>query len=179
LNFLVEDFGDFNVAQGAAVTDFADLGILDGLSELGSGSVFEFGAGDVGLLVEKRHNVILIGDSSGSQITDQTTVALSGLGVVQSDESIVVLGRSLSTAGQESGTQNKTLEEDDTAQKAERGSGGRGDGGGSASGGSGSFNDESGRGHVGEGSKGHSREDETVHVDELRGFCVFLRKLEN
>jgi hypothetical protein len=163
LNFLVEDLGDFNVAQGAAVTDFTDLSVLDDLSELGSAGVFELGGGDIGLLVEERHDLVVVGDGTGSQVTDQTLVALSGFGIVQGDEGIVVLSRPLSTTAQESGSQNETLEEDNTSQEAEGSSRGRGDGGGGTSSGS-SFDDEGGGGHVGDGSKGHRAEDETVHA---------------
>ena len=122
--FLVEELGDINVAQGAAVTDFADLSVLDDLAELGSAGVFEFGGGDVGFLVEERQDFVIVGDSTSSQVADQTLVALSGFGVVQGNESIVILSGTLSTAGQESGSQNKTLEEDNTSQEAEGSSGG-------------------------------------------------------
>ena len=124
MNFLVEDLGDFNVAQGAAVTDFADLSVLDDLSELGSSGVFEFGGGDIGFFVEEGQDFVVVGDGTGSQVTDQTAVALSGFGIVQGDEGIVVLSGPLATTAQESGSQNKTLEEDNTSQEAEGSSGG-------------------------------------------------------
>jgi len=123
LNFLVEDLGDFNVAQRAAVTDFTDLSVLDGLSELGSGGVFELGGSDIGLLTEERQDFVVVGDGTGSQVTDQTAIALSGFGIVQGDEGQVVLSGPLSTttttAAQDSGSQNETLEEDNSSQEAE------------------------------------------------------------
>jgi len=123
LNFLIEDLGNFNVAQRAAVTDFTDLSVLDGLSELGSGGVFELGGSDIGLLTEERQDFVIVGDGTGSQVTDQTAIALSGFGIVQGDEGQVVFSRPLSTttttAAQDSGSQNETLEEDNTSQEAE------------------------------------------------------------
>jgi len=123
LNFLVEDLGNFNVAQRAAVTDFTDLSVLDGLSQLGSGGVFELGGSDIGLLTEERQDFVIVGDGTGSQVTDQTAIALSRFGIVQGDEGQVVLSGPLSatttTAAQDSSSQNETLEEDDTSQEAE------------------------------------------------------------
>ena len=125
-NFLGEDLGNFLVVQGAAVTDFADLGVLDGLAELGSGGVFELGGDDFGLFIEERQEVVAVGDSSGGQVADQTLVALSGFGIVQGDESIVILSGTLSTAtaGQEGSSQDQTLEEDNSSQEAKGSSGG-------------------------------------------------------
>ena len=74
-NFLSEELGNFLVVQGAAVTDFANLSVLDGLAELGSGGVFEFGGDDFGLSVEEGQDVVRVGDSSGGQVADQTLVA--------------------------------------------------------------------------------------------------------
>jgi len=158
-DILVEDLGDVDVAQGATVTDLADLSVLDGLAELGSAGVLELGGGDVGLLVEQGQDLVVVGDGAGGQVADEPAVALGGLGVVQGDEGVVVLGGPLSASGQESGSQNEAFEEDDASQEAEGGRGGRGDGGGGAGGGGGSSNDEGGGGHVGEGSDGHSGED--------------------
>ena len=125
-NFLSEELGNFLVVQGAAVTDFADLGVLDGLAELGSGGVFEFGGDDFGLFVEKGQEVVRVGDSSSCQVADQTLVALSGFSIVQGDESIVILSGTLSTAtaGQEGSSQDQTLEEDNSSQEAKGSSGG-------------------------------------------------------
>ena len=125
-NFLGEDLGNFLVVQGAAVTDFTDLGVLDGLAELGSGGVFELGGDDFGLFVEEGQEVVAVGDSSGGQVADQTLVALSGFGIVQGDESIVILSGTLSTAtaGQEGSSQDQTLEEDNSSQEAKGSSGG-------------------------------------------------------
>ena len=125
-NFLGEDLGNFLVVQGAAVTDFTDLGVLDGLAELGSGGVFELGGDDFGLFVEEGQDVVAVGDSSGGQVADQTLVALSGFGIVQGDESIVILSGTLSTvaAGDEGSSQDQTLEEDNSSQEAKGSSGG-------------------------------------------------------
>ena len=125
-NFLGEDLGNFLVVQGAAVTDFTDLGVLDGLAELGSGGVFELGGDDFGFFVEEGQDVVAVGDSSGSQVADQTLVALSGFGIVQGDESIVILSGTLSTvaAGDEGSSQDQTLEEDNSSQEAKGSSGG-------------------------------------------------------
>ena len=119
LYILGEDLGDFLVVQGAAVTDFTDLGVLDGLAELGSGGVFELGGDDFGFFVEERQEVVAVGDSSGGQVADQTLVALSGFSIVQGDESIVVLSGTLSTAGQKGSAQDQSLEEDNSSQEAE------------------------------------------------------------
>jgi len=126
LYFLGEDLGDFLVVQGAAVTDFTDLGVLDGLAELGSGGVFKLGGDDFGFFVEEGQDVVAVGDSSGSQVADQTLVALSGFGIVQGDESIVILSGTLSTvaAGDEGSSQDQTLEEDNSSQEAKGSSGG-------------------------------------------------------
>jgi hypothetical protein len=91
LYILGEELGNFLVVQGAAVTDFANLSVLDGLAELGSGGVLEFGGDDFGLFIEEGQDVVRVGDSSGGQVADQSLVALSGFGIVQGDESIVLL----------------------------------------------------------------------------------------
>ena len=72
---LGEELGNFLVVQGAAVTDFANLSVLDGLAELGSGGVFKLGGDDFGLSVEEGQDVVRVGDSSGGQVADQTLVA--------------------------------------------------------------------------------------------------------
>ena len=117
-NFLSEELGNFLVVQGAAVTDFANLSVLHGLAELGSGGVFEFGGDDFSLFVEEGQEVVRVGDSSGGQVADQSLVALSGFSIVQGNESIVVLSGTLSTAGQKGSAQDQSLEEDNSSQEA-------------------------------------------------------------
>ena len=114
---LGKNHGDFSCAQWAAVTDFAQTGILDNFANLGSSGVFEFGGDRGDLSVEKGQDFVLVRDGTSSHVADETSVALSGFRVVQDKESsilVVSISRSLSSA--KSSSNDKSLE-DDTSSK--------------------------------------------------------------
>jgi len=165
---------DFLGAQGAAVSEFADLSALGNLSNTGSGGEFEFGGDGADFLDEKGGDLVLISQSSSGQVADQSSVALSGFSAGNEGESgiLVFFGRSLSTAGQSS-SQDKTLEKGNTSKESQRSGSSRSDSNGSTSSGSSSAGeDESG---LSDSSAGKSNNGELVHVDclEVEGsVCV-------
>merc|ERR1719410_2471160 len=113
---------DFLGVQGAAVSEFADLSALGNLSNLGSGGKFEFGGDGADFFDEKGGDLVLISQSSSGQVADQSSVALSGFSAGNEGESgilFIIIGRSLSTAGQSS-SQDNTLEKGNTSKESQR-----------------------------------------------------------
>ena len=176
---LVEELANLNSAQGAAVSDLAHLGRLGDFADLGSGDEIEFGGHGAGLVGEKAEDFVIIGDSSGSQVTDQSAVALGGFrGGEDSVGSIGVFGGTTATArsGDKGSAEDEALEKDNAAQEAERGYGGRAEGGGgtSSSGGSGS-DDESSLSYRGQSQDGDRCNEKGVHA-ENENIWLILEK---
>jgi len=125
--FLVEELLDVASGQGAAVSDLAQLDVLDQLSELGSGGEFELGRFNGGLLVEQAEDDIIVrfGHGAGGQVADQAAVALSGLGVGNHEESgvIILKGGTTRTARSSDGqsADGQTLDEEKTTSDSEGG----------------------------------------------------------
>jgi len=84
--FLGKNLANFSSAQWAAVTDFAQTGILDHLANFGSSGVFKFGGDRGDLSVEKGQDFVMVGDGTSSHVADETSVALSRFSVVQDKE---------------------------------------------------------------------------------------------
>jgi len=87
--YFLKELGNFLAAQWAAVTDFAQTGVLDHFSNLGSIDIFKFGGGRGDFGVEKGQDFVLVGDGTSSHVADETSVALSGFGEVQDFESSI------------------------------------------------------------------------------------------
>jgi len=171
--YLGKELLDLLGVQGAAVSDLAQVGVLDQFSDLGSGGVLELGGQGGYLLVEKGQELVVVGDGTGGQVADETAVTLGGLGVGQDGESSI--GFSLfditamtfaASGGQESGSKDEALEEDGTSQETEGGGGtsGEGDGAGGGGGSGGGADDEGGLGDAGQSQESDSRDGESVHV---------------
>jgi len=77
--------------QWAAVTDFAQTGILDHLANLGSSGVFKFGGDRGDLSVEKGQDFVLVRDGTSSHVADETSVALSRFTIAQDSENSILV----------------------------------------------------------------------------------------
>jgi hypothetical protein len=175
-NFLGEELLDVIGAQGAAITDLAQLGVLDHLADLGGGGELELGRLDGDIVIEEGQDDIILtpGLGSGGQVADQTAVALSGFRGQQNGEGGIslILGWTTSTTagptalGRKDGSsQNETLEEDDSSQETKGGSGSTGKGNSSSGcSNSGSAEDEGSLSEVGGSHEGKRSNDESVHA---------------
>ena len=76
----LEQLLDLLSGQGAAVSEFTSLDRFQLFAQFGSGSEFEFGRVDGGVLVEQANDNVVFGflERSSGQITDQTAITLSG-----------------------------------------------------------------------------------------------------
>ena len=172
---LSKELADLSSVQGTAVPDLAQVGVLDQLADLGGGGVLELGGQGADLGLEEGQELVIVGDSPGGQVADQTTVALGGLGVGQDSESslgFAVLGVTASspaaTGSQKGGPEDEALEEDSASQKTEGGRGSAAEGESAGGGGSGGAKEKGGFGKASQGHEGNTRKSESVHAGSLK-----------
>ena len=169
---LSKKLSDVLGGQGAAVSDLAQLGVLDHLADLGGGGEVKLGGNGGNLGVEKGQDLVGVGDGTGSHVADQPAVALGGFGVGQDGEGgvLAAFGVTAASAG-DGGAEDESLEEGHASQEGEGGGGGGREGhGGAGSGGGSGADDEGAGGHVGEGHEGKRSGEDGVHAVKLSGL---------
>ena len=65
-------------AQWAAVSDFAKLSRFDNFANLSGSGEFKFGTDRADFSIEEGGDFVVVGDGTSREITDQSSVALSG-----------------------------------------------------------------------------------------------------
>ena len=89
---LVEQFLDFLGAQWAAVSDFAKLSIFDNFANFSGSGEFEFGTDRADISIEEGGDFVVVSDGTSREITDQSSVALSGfLSSQDGEDSVLVI----------------------------------------------------------------------------------------
>ena len=88
---LVEQFLDFLGAQWAAVSDFAKLSRFDNFANLSGSGEFEFGTDRADFSIEEGGDFVVVGDGTSREITDQSSVALSGFLSGQDGENCILI----------------------------------------------------------------------------------------
>jgi hypothetical protein len=177
--FLGKNLADFSSAQWAAVTDFAQTGILDHLANLGSSGVFKFGRDRGDLSVEKGQDFVLVGDGTSSHVADETSVALSGFSIGQDSKySIfaVFFSRPLFSASK-STSKDESLEDSNTSKEGSSNdsTSTNGDSGTSSNG----SNDDGALSNTGHGQNGKGGSGLGVHDDDLRVLFLACVPEEN
>ena len=119
---------DFLGAQWAAVSDFAKLSRFDNFANLSGSGEFEFSTDRADFSIEEGGDFVVVGDGTSREITDQSSVALSGFlsGQDGKDSIIVFFSRSLSTASGKSSGKDNSLEDGNTTKESQRSSRGCG-----------------------------------------------------
>merc|ERR1719219_1439748 len=115
--FLGKDLCDFSGAQWAAVTDFAQTGILDHLANLGSSGIIELGGGRGDLTIEKGQDFVMVGNGTSSHVADETSVALSGFSDVQDSENSILIVFSGPLSSAKSSSNEESLEDGSTSKE--------------------------------------------------------------